>query len=88
MADRVMALADVFEALTASDRPYKAPKTLTESFTIMVSMARERHLDADLLRYFLRSGIWEVFAHRYLSIQQIDNVDIDALERLLDSPGR
>jgi HD-GYP domain-containing protein (c-di-GMP phosphodiesterase class II) len=83
LPDRVMALADVFEALTASDRPYKAPKTLSESLQIMVSMANERHLDADLLRYFLRSRLWELFARRYLSPAQIDHVDIAALERSL-----
>lgn len=86
IADRVMALADVFEALTASDRPYKAPKTLSESLTIMVNMAREQHLDADLLRYFLHSGLWKTFARKYLSVTQLDYVDVQALERLLDTP--
>lgn len=84
IADRVMALADVFEALTASDRPYKPAKTLSESLLIMVHMAREQHLDAQMLRYFLRSRLWEVFAQRYLAPSQIDAIDIDALERMLD----
>lgn len=88
IADRVMALADVFEALTASDRPYKAPKTLSESLTIMVNMAREHHLDPDLLRYFLRSHLWETFARRYLSPEQIDQVSVADLEHLLDTPVR
>src|SRR5690606_40663436 len=46
---RIMAIADIFEALTAADRPYKAPKTLSESIRIIVRMAREQHIDAELL---------------------------------------
>ncbi len=81
--DRVMALADVFEALTAADRPYKAPKTLTESLKIMALMCKDQHLDADLFRYFLHSRIWLAFAKRYLKPEQIDPVDIGELEKLL-----
>jgi HD-GYP domain-containing protein (c-di-GMP phosphodiesterase class II) len=83
VADRVMALADIFEALTAADRPYKPPKTLTESLKIMAFMCKDQHIDTDLFRYFLRSRIWESFAQRYMQAVQIDNVDLDAIEKLL-----
>ena len=50
LADRVMALADIFEALTAADRPYKTPKTLTESLKIMALMAKDGHIDVEIFR--------------------------------------
>ena len=86
VADRVMALADVFEALTAADRPYKAPKTLNESLRIMAFMCKDRHLDAELFRYFLRSGLWRSFAEQYMQPAQRDAVDVAAIEALLPPP--
>ncbi len=83
VADRVMALADVFEALTAADRPYKPPKTLTESLRIMAFMCKDQHLDTELFRYFLHSGLWRTFAERYMQPVQIDGVDVAAIEKLL-----
>ena len=83
VADRVMALADIFEALTAADRPYKAPKTLSESLRIMAFMAKDQHIDVELFRYFLRSGLWLDFAQQFMLPAQQDAVDLDAIERLL-----
>jgi HD-GYP domain-containing protein (c-di-GMP phosphodiesterase class II) len=82
LEDRVMALADVFEALTAADRPYKPAKTLTESLRIMAFMARDHHLDPELFRYFLRSRLWAQFGHDFLRPAQQDAVDLDAIEAL------
>ncbi|WP_083657715.1 HD domain-containing phosphohydrolase [Herbaspirillum camelliae] len=82
LQDRVMALADVFEALTAADRPYKPAKTLSESLRIMANMCRERHLDTELFRYFLHSRLWEVYAGELLKEGQIDAVDIVEIEAL------
>lgn len=82
--DRVMALADVFEALTAADRPYKPAKTLSESLRIMARMCREQHLDTALFRYFLHSGLWRNYADELLRPAQRDEVDIAAIEGLLD----
>ncbi|MFJ4394311.1 HD domain-containing phosphohydrolase [Pseudomonas sp. NPDC089396] len=76
IAERVMAIADIFEALTAADRPYKAPKTLSESVKIMVSMARGNHIDGQLLRLFLSSGVYRQYAERFLQEEQIDEVDV------------
>jgi HD-GYP domain-containing protein (c-di-GMP phosphodiesterase class II) len=82
-ADRVMALADVFEALTANDRPYKAAKTLSESLKIMALMVKDQHLDAELFRYFLHSKLWLTFAQKFMSAEQIDEVDVAAIDQLL-----
>ncbi|MGL5799424.1 MAG: HD domain-containing phosphohydrolase, partial [Plesiomonas sp.] len=73
---RMMAIADVFEALTAVDRPYKKGKTLTESLGIMAGMVKGQHLDAELFTLFLQSGIWRDYACRYMRPEQIDEVDI------------
>lgn len=75
---KIMAIADIFEALTASDRPYKKAKTLSESLKIMSFMVKDRHIDAELFRLFLTSGTYELYAHKYLNAEQIDKVDIDA----------
>ncbi len=73
---RTMAIADVFEALTAADRPYKDPKTLSESIRIMSFMVKDEHLDADLFRLFLESGVYRRYADTYLLASQIDEVEI------------
>lgn len=75
---RIMAIADIFEALTASDRPYKKAKTLSESIRIMGSMVQNRHIDPDLYRLFLQSGTYLRYAERFLLPEQIDEVDVDA----------
>ncbi len=73
---RIMAIADVFEALTAADRPYKAPKTLSESIRIMGFMVKDQHLDPDLFRLFLESGVYREYADKFLEPGQIDEVKI------------
>jgi HD-GYP domain-containing protein (c-di-GMP phosphodiesterase class II) len=83
LADRVMALADIFEALTAADRPYKPAKTLSESLSLMAAMARQQHIDAEVFRFFLRSSVWRDYAERFLSPLQRDAVDVEALEASL-----
>ncbi len=73
---RIMAIADIFEALTASDRPYKKAKTLSESVEILSSFKRDKHIDPDLFDLFLTSGVYLRYAERYLKPEQIDSVDI------------
>jgi len=73
---RMMAIADIFEALTASDRPYKTAKTLSQAIGIMGRMKRERHIDPDLFDLFLTSGVFRRYAQRFLRAEQIDDVDI------------
>jgi len=76
---RMMAIADIFEALTAVDRPYKKGKALSESLRIMARMRDERHIDGDLFELFLTSGVYRRYAEIYLDESQIDDVDVAAL---------
>jgi len=73
---RIMAIADIFEALTAADRPYKAPKKLSESIKIMGFMVKDQHIDPDLFKLFLESGVYRQYAERFLLPDQIDEVDL------------
>jgi len=74
---RMMAIADIFEALTAGDRPYKKAKTLSESIRIMSFMKKDQHIDPDLFELFLKSGVYLDYAREYLAPEQVDEVDID-----------
>ncbi|TDS97699.1 HD domain-containing protein [Rahnella sp. BIGb0236] len=76
---KMMAVADVFEALTAADRPYKPGKRLSEALNIMTSMVNEQHLNRDVFVLFLQSGIWRDYASRYLLAENVDEVDVAAL---------
>lgn len=73
---RMMAIADIFEALTAGDRPYKKPKKLSEAVKIMGFMRKDRHIDSELFELFLTSGVYRAYAERFLAPGQIDEVDI------------
>jgi HD-GYP domain-containing protein (c-di-GMP phosphodiesterase class II) len=75
---RMMAIADIFEALTAVDRPYKKGKTLSESIRIMSFMKKEGHIDPELFDLFLKSGVYREYAERFMKPEQIDAVDISA----------
>ena len=73
---KMMVIADIFEALTASDRPYKKAKTLSEALGIMAFMERDQHIDSSLFRLFLTSGAYLDYAREYMHPEQIDEVDI------------
>lgn len=73
---RMMAIADVFEALTAADRPYKRAKTLSEAVRIMAMASAQQHIDPDLFDLFLTSGVYLRYAERFMRPEQIDHVDI------------
>ncbi len=74
---RMMGIADIFEALTAADRPYKKPKPISESIAIMARMKQDNHVDPDLFDLFLRSGVYRDYAEKFLQPDQIDPVDIN-----------
>ncbi len=76
---RIMGIADVFEALTANDRPYKDPKTLSETLTIMGRMKLGDHLDPDLFDVFIQEKIYLEFAKEYLESSQLDEFDISQI---------
>ena len=69
---RIIALADIFDALTAKDRPYKKEKTLSEAITIMNSMVKEDFIDANLFELFIKERIYLDYAKRELTPHQID----------------
>ena len=73
---RMMAIADIFEALTASDRPYKRGKTLSEALKIMSFMKRDQHIDPQLFDLFLTAGVYRRYAERFLPPEQVDEVDV------------
>jgi HD-GYP domain-containing protein (c-di-GMP phosphodiesterase class II) len=72
---RMMAIADIFEALTAADRPYKKAKSLSEALGIMAFMCRDAHIDPELFGLFINAHIYLKYAERFLDPQQIDAVD-------------
>jgi len=76
---RIMAIADVFEALTAQDRPYKQAKKLSETMRIMGFMKRDNHIDAALFDLFVTSRVYRDYANRYLPKNLVDEVDEAAL---------
>jgi HD-GYP domain-containing protein (c-di-GMP phosphodiesterase class II) len=76
---RMMAIADIFEALTAADRPYKKGKTLTESLNILGKFATGGHIDPDLFDIFIRRKIYLQYAQQYMDPAQIDAVDESAI---------
>lgn len=76
---RIMAVADVFEALTSADRPYKKPMSLTQSLTIMGRMVEDNHLDPDIFKLFVEARVYQKYADKFLLPDQIDSVDHDNL---------
>jgi HD-GYP domain-containing protein (c-di-GMP phosphodiesterase class II) len=72
---RIMAVADVYEALTAIDRPYKQPKKLSEVMFIMGKMKEQHHLDPEVFDLFITSGIYRKYAEQNLPPDLIDAVD-------------
>jgi len=73
---RVMGIADIFEALTSKDRPYKKAKTLSESLAILGRMKVDNHIDPELFDIFIREGIYLRYAQQFLEPEQIDDVDL------------
>ena len=72
---RVMGIADIFEALTAKDRPYKKGKTLSESLEILGKFKLNGHIDPDLFDIFIRRKVYMKYAAQFLDPEQIDAVD-------------
>ncbi len=71
---RAMGIADVFEALTARDRPYKKGKTLTEALKILGFMCKDNHIDPDLFQIFIDEKLYQIYADNYMNPEQIDEV--------------
>jgi len=71
---RIMAIADIFEALTAKDRPYKKGKTLSQAMRILGFMKNDAHIDVDLFDIFVKEKIYLQYAEEFLDPEQIDEV--------------
>jgi len=83
---RIMGIADVFEALTASDRPYKKPEPLSEALRILGEMKKDNRIDPDLFDLFIHEKIYLRYAYskndkgeQFLTAEQIDEVDVTQL---------
>ena len=76
---RIMGIADIFEALTAKDRPYKKGKTLSESLQILGNFKLNGHVDPDLFDVFVREKVYFKYAKQFLDAEQIDEVDEKAI---------
>jgi len=74
--DKILALSDIFEAITASDRPYRKPNTLNQSLRILTFMAKDGELDYDLVKYFIDNKLYEEYAKTNLKPEQIDEVTV------------
>ena len=72
---RIMGIADIFEALTAKDRPYKPGKTLSESIAILAKFKENGHIDPDLFDIFVKERVYLRYAREFLDPEQIDDVD-------------
>ena len=84
---RMIAIADIFEALTAGDRPYKKGMLLSQALKILGRMKVEKHIDPDLFDVFMNQKIYLKYANEYLSKDQIDEInlrDIPGYEPLID----
>ncbi|MDD2776626.1 MAG: GAF domain-containing protein [Gallionella sp.] len=76
---RIMGIADIFEALTAKDRPYKNGKKLTESLEILGKFKLGGHIDPDLFDIFIREKVYLDYAQQFLDSEQIDDVDLSKI---------
>lgn len=76
---RVMGIADIFEALTAKDRPYKSGKTLSDSLRILGKFKLNGHIDPDLFDVFVREKVYLDYAMKFLAPEQIDDIDLSQI---------
>jgi HD-GYP domain-containing protein (c-di-GMP phosphodiesterase class II) len=76
---RMMGIADIFEALTARDRPYKPGMKLSQAMGIMANFKKGGHIDPDLFDVFVKQGVYRRYAEQFLDAGQIDAVDEAAL---------
>jgi HD-GYP domain-containing protein (c-di-GMP phosphodiesterase class II) len=83
---RIIAIADIFEAMTARDRPYKKGKTLMEALRMMGSLKQEGHIDPDLFDIFINAKLYLHYAEKYLPPAQIDEVVLSQIPGYVPPP--
>ncbi len=74
---RLMGIADIFEALTAADRPYKKGMPISQALTILGKMKLEQHIDPDIFDVFVSKKVYLSYAEKHLNPEQIDDVNFD-----------
>jgi hypothetical protein len=72
--ERILAIADIFEALSAADRPYKEPKKLSEIFKILYFMVKDNELDKNIIRMMIKNKVYLAYAKKELKPEQIDEI--------------
>lgn len=82
LQSRILAVADIYEALTSTDRPYKKAKTLSESLKIMAFCVKDGDLDGDLLDFFIDSGLYLDFAQQHMLPEQIDQPELTTIKKI------
>jgi HD-GYP domain-containing protein (c-di-GMP phosphodiesterase class II) len=82
LQSRILAISDIFEALTAIDRPYKKGNKLSEAIQILAVCARDNEVDADLLDFMLDSGLYLDYANRYMKPDLVDKIDVNAIKKI------
>jgi hypothetical protein len=87
LPERIMAVADVFEALTATDRPYKSARSLSKTIQIMSDMCRQGHICPDTFRLLLTSEVYRRYAEIYLDPGLIDEVNAAEILAATDAPS-
>ena len=83
---RMLGIADIFEALTAHDRPYKPGMKISKALEIMVRFKKNGHIDPDLFDVFMREGVYKRYANQFLDANQVDIVSVDHLLADADAP--
>jgi HD-GYP domain-containing protein (c-di-GMP phosphodiesterase class II)/ABC-type amino acid transport substrate-binding protein len=78
MPERILVVADVFEALTAADRPYKKPNRVSTAVAILYKMVEKGRIDRDVFELFLTSGAYREYAERFLKPEQLDEINLDS----------
>lgn len=76
LPSKIMILADIFEALTSTDRPYKAPKKLSETLHILHAMKNKQQIDAEIYDIFIKKQVFMEYAKKYLAPEQIDKINL------------
>ena len=88
LGGRILAIADIFEALTASDRPYKKGRTLKEALQVIEYMTNSGHVDPDLFATFIDEKVYLLYAEKYLEDWQIDAGESTELSNLQERPAK
>jgi HD-GYP domain-containing protein (c-di-GMP phosphodiesterase class II) len=84
---RCMGIADIFEALTAKDRPYKKKKTVGESLAILGKFKLTGHIDPDLFDVFMWEKVYEKYAKEFLDPDQLDAFDLEKIPGYVAPPA-